>query len=99
MAGKKQLAAVHVPAPGSDDVPSSVLGATDRLGELKALRAVIAARIDDPQSLARDIAALSRQLREISKEIEELGALESERRADLKHIGGASDAVWRPEAV
>ena len=69
MAGAKQLPPVPVPA--------SVAEADSRLGELRALRAVIAAHIDNENTLARDLAALSRQIREISKEIEELEAVEA----------------------
>ena len=99
MAGKKQLSPVHVARTEGDPAPVSVSAATTRLEELRALRNVIAARIDHPETLARDIAALSRQLRDISKEIEEMDAVERERRADLKYVGGASDEVWRPEVV
>ena len=99
MAGKKQLSPVYVHRSESDDAPASVSSAVTRLDELRALRNVIAARIDHPETLARDIAALSRQIRDISKEIEEMDAVERERRADLKYVGGASDEVWRPEVV
>ena len=63
---------------GPDAAPSrpmtvsqaSALG--DRMSELVAMRRVIAAALDNPKTLARDLAALSRRLLEIGKEIETL---------------------------
>lgn len=44
---------------------------TDRLTQLKALRDVLAAKIDDDPG-ARDLAQLAKQYRETLKEIEEI---------------------------
>jgi thiamine monophosphate kinase len=77
---------------------STVSGAESRLEELKALRRVLAAHIDNPDTLARDLAALSRQLRDVSKEIEELEPPEDEVSAD-DDDAGTSDAPFRLEAI
>ena len=91
MAGKKQLPPVKLPA-------STVLGAADRLAELRAMRRVLAAHIDNENTLARDLAALVRQLRDISKEIEELDPVEVE--VSVSDDGDStSDAPFRLEAI
>lgn len=59
----------------------------DRLEELRAMRRVIARHIDSEDTLARDLAALTRRQMEISREIETLRA-ESEGDA----IGQAADS-------
>ena len=98
MAGKKQLPPVRVVS--EDDVApvSTVSGARSRLDELKALRRVLAGHIDNPNTLARDLAALSRQIRDVSKEIEELEPGEGGVRAD-DDDAGTSDAPFRLEAI
>lgn len=53
---------------------------------LVALRARIATTIDDPNTPARDLAALSRRMQEIVRDIEALDAREREEGSD----GGAS---------
>lgn len=68
-----------------------------RLDELKAMRRVLAAHIDSENTLARDLAALMRQAREISKEIEDLEAKESE--LDVEAVDDVADAEWRPQAI
>ena len=72
--------------------PPTVLGAKTRLDELKALRYVLAVRIDDERTSARDLAALCRQLREVSVEVEELSAAEAQASA---HDVPESDEVFR----
>jgi hypothetical protein len=100
MAGKKQLRPV---APDERAAPVTVSGAAatgTRLDELKAMRRVLAAHIDSDQTLARDLAPLMRQAREISKEIESLETQETERSAgkdDSSNV--SSDAAWRPQAI
>lgn len=62
---------------GSEDVPGRIYQAAqsgDRLGLLLAMRDRIAMQLDNTQTLPRDLAALSRQLREISEEIDALGS-------------------------
>lgn len=102
MAGKKQLPSVRI-ATDDDVAVSTVSGAFNsgtRLDELRAMYRVLAAHIDSENTLARDLAALMRQAREISKEIEEMETVES---ASLGGGGGAfsgeADIAWRPEAI
>lgn len=100
MAGKKQLRPVR---PDERPEPATVSQAAargSRLDELRAMRRVLAAHIDNDQTLARDLAPLMRQAREISKEIETLEVQEAESRAEEDDaFNGASSAKWRPEAI
>lgn len=89
MAARKHLKAVDA----SMEMPSngpSVLDAAEsgnRLEELRAMRRVIARHIDSPDTLARDLAALTRRQMEISREIE---SLRNETEGDA--IGKAADS-------
>lgn len=99
MAGKKQLRPV---SPDERAAPTTVTGAVDRgtrLDELRAMRRVLAAHIDDDQTLARDLAPLMRQAREISKEIESLVAAESERARDAEVERANVVTAWNPQAI
>lgn len=99
MAGKKQLRPVR---PDETAPPTTVSGAAERgsrLDELRAMRRVLAAHIDSDQTLARDLAPLMRQAREISKEIEELQAVEAEQIRDSEVQAGNVSTAWRPEAI
>ena len=103
MAGKKQLPPVRVVKPDEKAPPTTVTGAGERgtrLDELKAMRRVLAAHIDSENTLARDLAPLMRQAREISKEIETLEIQESERTAEEEvAFNGASESEWRPQDI
>lgn len=99
MAGKKQLRPV---APNERAAPSTVTGAAEsgtRLDELRAMRRVLAAHIDNDQTLARDLAPLMRQAREISKEIESLAIQEAENLAAEGEDNDSSDAEWELKAI
>lgn len=101
MAGTKRLRPVSA---GEKAPPRTVLEAAERgsrIDELKAMRRIIAAHLDSDQTLARDIASLSRRQMEISKEIEELQVLEAELvAAEAEGAAyGAGDAEWRPQAI
>lgn len=99
MAGKKQLRPV---APDERAAPTTVTGAAERgtrLDELRAMRRVLAAHIDSDQTLARDLAPLMRQAREISKEIESMEVQESELVGGNDASYGSADAEWRPQAI
>lgn len=88
MAGKKQLPPVWVAGavdaqetPGEPAGPLSLSEAAEsgtRLDELRALRRILITHMEHENTLARDLAALTRQVREISKEIEEIVAQEAE---------------------
>lgn len=100
MAGKKQLRPVQY---DERPAPSTMSGAIERgtrLDELKAMRRVLATHIDSANTLARDLAPLMRQAREISAEIESLEAQEAERAAmEEDDADGATDSAWRPQAI
>ena len=103
MAGKKQLSPVRVVAPDETAPPATMSDAIrtgSRLDELKAMHRVLAAHIDSENTLARDLAPLMRQAREISLEIESLETQKSERQAEQEDdFNGASHSEWRPEAI
>lgn len=103
MAGKKQLPPVRAVAPDEKAPPvtmSSAIQSGSRLDELRAMRRVLAAHIDSENTLARDLAPLMRQAREISQEIESLEAMEQERQAEEEDVfNGASESEWRPQAI
>lgn len=103
MAGKKQLPPVRAVAPGEKAPPVTVSGAFlqgSRLDELKAMFRVLAAHIDNENTLARDLAPLTKHAREISKEIETLEEIESERAYDDEDVTNDSgDTAWRPQAI
>lgn len=100
--GSKQLPPVRI-ATETDAAINSVSGAFlsgTRLDELRAMYRVLAAHIDSENTLARDLAALMRQAREISKEIEELEAVEVEATSGGGgSFSGEADIAWRPEAI
>lgn len=88
----------------SPPVAGSVTAAAEtgsRLESLKALRSVVTRHIDSENTLARDLAALSRQYLLLSKEIEELEELEkqySDQMGDVDN-GASKDASFSAEAI
>ena len=92
MAGKKQLPPVRVLE------GKGVAAAESRLEELRAMRRVLAAHIDSENTLARDLAPLMRQAREISVEIEQLEAREAESEAVVDDSADGS-SPFRLEAI
>ena len=101
MAGKKQLPPVWPATP--EDVPAAPLSLSEavsngsRLDELKALRLILVAHISGENTLARDLAALTRQLMAISKEIEELEL--ADKPDELGKAAGTNDERFDPRAV
>lgn len=91
MAARKHLKAVDEADEPVEPVGNlSVLDAAesgDRLAELRAMRRVISRHIDSTETLARDLAALTRRQMEISREIE---ALRNESEGDA--LGRAADS-------
>lgn len=76
------------------EVPKSILQAAEagsRLEELRAMRRRIASAMDDPNTPARDLAALSRRQLEIGREIEAIVVAEDE---DHSVVVNADDEVW-----
>jgi len=100
MTARRRLAAV----PGETTTPApsrrkprtkSVAQAAadgDRRGELIGMRLRIAADIDNPNTPARDIAALSRRLLEIGKEIEAMDARDEDRAEGAGAVDESFDA-------
>lgn len=101
MAGKKQLPPVRIAT--EDDVPVAPLSLAEaivsgtRLDELKALRRIVSAHIEHPNTLAREIASLVNRQMVISKEIEEL-SLADEPDA-LGKAADTGDERFDPRAV
>ena len=91
MAGKKQL------RPVSADERAPVV--ESRLDKLRSQRAVLDAHIYNDQTLARDLAPLIRQAREMDKEIESMEIQASEDQQWGDDDGNSGDAVWRPQAI
>ena len=91
MAGRKQL------RPVAPDERAPVV--ESRLDKMRAQRAVLDAHIYNDQTLARDLAPLIRQAREMDKEIESMEIQESENRAQEDDFNGVKSAKWRPEAI
>lgn len=102
MSSAKRLPPVRVVSDGESAPPQSFSDAAERgtrLDELRAMRRVIGAHIDSPNTLARDLAALMRQAREISKEIEELEGAEASAEVSVNDDGTTDDAPFRLEAI
>lgn len=76
------------------EIPKTILEAAEqgsRIDELRAMRRRIARAMDDPNTPARDLAALSRRQLEIGKEIEAIVVSEDE---DHSVVVNADDEVW-----
>lgn len=92
---KPSLEVVTDKTPQRSRKPRSVKAAADsgdRRELLIALRARISADVDNPNTPARDLAALSRRLLEIAKEIE---ALDAEAKVDdIGEAAALPDEEW-----
>lgn len=96
MAGKKQLPPVRLVGPEDHPEPKS----ESRLEKMRAQRAVLDSHIYNENTLARDLAPLIRQAREMDKEIESLEEIEAEQVAEGEDaFNGASESEWRPQAI
>lgn len=74
--------------------PKTILEAAElgsRIEELRAMRRRIARALDDPNTPARDLAALSRRQLEIGKEIEAIVVAEDE---DHSVVVTTDDEAW-----
>lgn len=92
MAARRNLRAVT--SEDKPKSPKSILEAAEagsRLEELQAMRRRIARALDDPNTPARDLAALSRRQLEIGREVEAIALAEDEDRTVVVH---ADDEVW-----
>lgn len=94
MAARKTLRAVKVDEKAEPKRPSTILEAAElgcRIEELRAMRRRIARALDDPNTPARDLAALSRRQLEIGKEIEAIVISEDE---DHTVVVNSNDEAW-----
>lgn len=94
MAARKTLRAVSADEKAEPKRPSTILEAAEagsRIEELRAMRRRIARALDDPNTPARDLAALSRRQLEIGREVEAIVVAEDE---DHSVVMNADDEVW-----
>lgn len=78
---------------------SDAAKSSDPRALLIALRDRVAEAIDHEFTPPRDLAALSRRLLEISKELETLDTADAEEVASCGGSGGQADAAWDQEAI
>ena len=93
-ARKSSLRAVKADEKPAPKTPKTILEAAElgsRLEELRAMRRRIARALDDVNTPARDLAALSRRQLEIGKEIEAIVVSEDE---DHSVVVNADDEAW-----
>lgn len=94
MPRKPALRAVAADEAPESTSPKSILEAAEsgsRLEELKAMRRRIAKALDDPNTAARDLAALSRRQIEIGRDIEAIVISEDE---DHSVVVSTDDERW-----
>jgi hypothetical protein len=94
VAARKTLRAVAPDEKPEPARPSTILEAAEqgsRIEELRAMRRRIAKALDDPNTPARDLAALSRRQLEIGKEIEAIEITDDE---DRSVVVNADDEAW-----
>ena len=94
MAARKPLRAVAADETATPKKAGTILEAAEsgsRIEELRAMRRRLARALDDPNTPARDLAALSRRQLEIGKEIEAIVVSEDE---DHSVVVNADDEVW-----
>lgn len=98
MAARKHLKAVGgIAGPTPAMSVSEAAESGSRIAELRAMRRVIALRLDDTDTAARDLAALSKRQMDISKEIEELVA--EEEGDELGKAADSPDESFDPKAL
>lgn len=94
MAARKPLRAVAADEKAEPKRPATILEAAEagsRIEELRAMRRRIAKALDDPNTAARDLAALSRRQIEIGRDIEAIVVAEDE---DHSVVVSTDDEAW-----
>jgi hypothetical protein len=94
VAARKTLRAVAPDEKPEPVRPSTILEAAEagsRLEELRAMRRRIAKALDDVNTPARDLAALSRRQLEIGREVEAIEVTDDE---DRSVVVNADDEAW-----
>lgn len=71
----------------------------DHRALLVAMRERIATAVADPGCPPRDLAALTRRLQDIAKEIEQMDLRAKEEGEDAKDAAATADAEWDAEAL
>src|SRR5699024_10500016 len=89
----KGLCAMHYARQRRKKIPT-VSTAKTRLEEVDAMRRVLAAKIDDESTPARDLTPLVRRLEELSELSESLRAREAEAEAEEKERTSSGDTPW-----
>lgn len=84
-------------APKKKQSVSQAAASGDHRSLLVAMRERIAQTVSDPDCPPRDLAALTRRLQDIAKEIEAIDLRAKEDGADAADAAG--DAEWTPEAL
>lgn len=98
MASRKHLTAVDgMSSPVPVMSVSEAAESGSRLAELRAMRRVIARRLDDEDTQARDLASLSKRQMDISREIEDLMA--EEEGDELGKAADSPDETFNPAAL
>ena len=102
MARKNPLRAVtDADVPEKPKAPLTITEAAeagDQLELLVAMRRRVAETVQDPNCPPRDLAALSRRLQEIGREIEAM-QLKAKQEADEDGSTGTPDEEWDSEAI
>lgn len=80
---------------------SAAVAHGDRLDELRAIHRRLAKVMDDPKTLARDIASVSRRQLEVSREIAEMVAeLDAAEEVEVSNDNVVNaESTFRPEAI
>ena len=94
MAARKPLRSVSVDEKAEPKRSATILEAAEqgsRIEELRAMRRRIARALDDPNTPARDLAALSRRQLEIGREVEAIVISEDE---DHSVVVQTDDEAW-----
>lgn len=102
MTRKTPLRAVDSQERARPKAPTSVAAAVSdgtRRDELVAMRARIAKAIDDPNIRGADLAALSRRLLEIGKELEALDAQVAEEGRRRDRVASSADESFDSSAI
>lgn len=94
----KRLRAVSQdePAPPKRKTISQAAADGDHRELLVALRARVAKAVENPETPARDLAALTRRLQEIAKEIAQIDLAESEEKSV---VANSDDEDWDASAI
>ena len=87
------------PAPPADKKAKTITQAAadgDHLALLRAMRARLAEAVEDPTCPPRDLAALTRRLDDVAKQIK---AAEDAARQEAEEAEGAEDDSWDEDAI